>query len=191
MTDEGEEINVTKSFSPLLTLDEFCKEIDDYIEQLKQGESTSAEKTNSFVMGLPRGIIKFALWFVKFLDYHNGLSKKIIDSLPFFSTIFLTNLGSVGMDAVFHHNFEIGNCGLFWAIGKIKKINTLKKDGTVETHDIIKIKATYDDRITDGIYCARGFDMARDFIENPEKLEEPFELTPEQISNLGLAESEY
>ncbi len=55
---------------------------------------------------------------------------------------------------------------------------------------MIKITFTYDDRITDGIYCARAIDMLRDFVENPEKLETPLELTAEQLEKLGLAEAE-
>jgi hypothetical protein len=190
LSEEGEEINVTKSFSPLLPLEGFCKIIHEHILSLKMGESTSTDKTNSIVSGLPRFLIKFSVWALKFLDYHNALPKSVIDSLPFFSTIFFTNVGSVGIDAPFHHNFEIGNCGIFCAIGKVRKENILKSDGTVERRDKMKITFTYDDRITDGIYCGRAIDMLRDFVENPEKLETPLELTADQLKELGLAKSE-
>ena len=190
MSDEGEEINVTMSFSPLLSLEGFCKKIHDHISSLKKGSGTSTENLNSFLMHLPRFCIKFFFWFVRFLDYHNALPRQVMDSLPFFTTVFFTNVGSVGIDAPFHHNFEIGNCGIFCAIGKIRKENSLKPDGTVETRDKVKITFTYDDRITDGIYCARAIDMVRDMVENPEKLEVPLELTEEQLSKLGLAQAE-
>ena len=190
LTDDGEEINVTMSFSPLLSLEAFCKKIDDHISSIKEGASTGSEKLNSFIAAMPRILIKFIFWGFKFLDHHNGLPKSVIDSLPFFSTVFFTNVGSVGIDAPLHHNFEIGNGGIFCSIGKLRKINILKKDGTVETRDKIKIIFTYDDRITDGIYCARSIDIMRDLSENPEKLETPLELTEEQLKQLGLAESE-
>jgi hypothetical protein len=99
-------------------------------------------------------------------------------------------VGSIGIDAPYHHNFEVGNCGIFCAIGKLRKERTLKSDGTVETRDKIRITYTFDDRVTDGIYCARTMAMARDFVENPEKLEVPLELTPEQFAALGLTEKE-
>jgi hypothetical protein len=135
-----------------------------------------------------RSCIKFAIWALKFLDYHNALPKAVIDSLPFFSTIFFTNVGSVGIDAPFHHNFEIGNCGIFCAIGKIRKERSITPDGSVKTRDKIKLTFTYDDRITDGIYCARSLALMRDMVENPEKMETPLELTPEQLVSLGLKE---
>jgi len=190
MSDDGEEVNVTMPFSPLLTIEGFCKKIDDHISSIKKGSETSSEKTNDLVTHLPRFLIKFIAWGIRFLDYHNGLPKSVIDSLPFWCTIFFTNVGSVGIDAPFHHNFEIGNCGIFCAIGKIRKQNSIKSDGSVETRDKVKITFTYDDRIADGIYCARTIDLVRDLVENPEKLEIPLELTPEQLSKLGLAETE-
>ena len=145
---------------------------------------------NSILTKLPRFLIKFFVWFVKFLDYHNGLPKSAIDSLPFYSTIFFTNTGSIGIDAPFHHNFEIGNCGIFCAIGKVKKEPQFNTDGTTELRDVLKLTYTYDDRITDGIYCARSLDMVRNHVENPETLEIPLELTPEQLDSLALAENE-
>jgi hypothetical protein len=190
MTDECEEINVTMSFSPRLTLEGFCKKIDDYISNIKEGTETGAEKINSLVSHLPRFLIKFIMWGLRFLDYHNGLPLSVIDSLPFYNSVFFTNLGSIGMDAPFHHNFELGNCGFFCAIGKLRKENKLKKDGTVETHDKIKLTFTYDDRITDGFYCARSFDLLRSLVENPEKLESPPELTDDQLTQLGLSQKE-
>ena len=190
LSDDGEEVNITMSFSPLLTLEEFCTKINDYIVSIKKGSGTSTEKTNLMVSRLPRFLIKFFVWGLKFLDYHNGLPKKAINALPFYSTIFFTNVGSVGIDAPLHHNFEIGNCGLFCAIGKVRKVHSMNANGTVKTRDVIKLTFTYDDRITDGIYCARSFDMMRALVEDPEKLEIPPELTPEQLTELGLAKEE-
>ena len=190
LSDEGEEINVTMSFSPFLTLEGFCKKIDDYISSLKKGTETDAEQLNSFLTHLPRFCIKFIFKVFRFLDYHNALPRTVIDSLPFYSTIFFTNVGSIGIDAPYHHNFEIGNCGIFCAIGKIRKVTSLTRDGTVETLDKVKITFTFDDRITDGIYCARAVDMVRDLVESPEKLESPLELTPDQLSILCLAKTE-
>jgi hypothetical protein len=189
-SDDGEEVNVTMSFSPLLSLEGFCKKIHDYVSSLKKGSGSGAEKTNALVTRLPRFLIKFVMWGFRYLDYHNGLPKSVIDSMPFFSTIFFTNVGSVGIDAPFHHNFELGNCGIFCAIGKIRKESSLRPDGTVETRDKVKITFTFDDRITDGIYCARAVEMVRELVEDPEKLETPLELTAEQLEKLGLAKNE-
>ena len=187
LSDEGEEVNVTMSFSPLLSLEEFAKKINDYLRPIKKGSQTGTEKTNAFLSNMPRFLLKFIFKFFRYLDYHNGLPKSVLDSFPFYCTMFFTNVGSVGIDAPYHHNFEIGNCGIFCAIGKTRRENHLNEDGTFEKRDKIKITFTFDDRITDGIYCARAIDMMRDLVENPEKLELPLKLTEEQIAELCLS----
>jgi hypothetical protein len=190
ISDEGEEVNVTMSFSPFLSMEQFCKKVVDYVLAIKKGTGTSAEKANNMVAGLPRFLIKAFVGMVKFLDYHNALPMSVINSLPFYSSVFFTNVGSVGIDAPFHHNFEIGNCSIFCAVGKMRKEKCLTKDGAVEIRDKVKSTFTYDDRIADGVYCARAIDTIKDLVENPEKLEIPLELTPQQLSDLCLAESE-
>ena len=190
LSDEGEEFTVTMSFSPLISLEKFCKKIDDYISSHKKGKNSDTEKLNAFLSGMPRFFIRSFVWLVRFLDYHNALPRVIMDALPFYTTVFFANVGSVGIDAPFHHTFEIGTCGIFCTIGKIRKEPCLKPDGTVEMRDKVKINFTFEDRITDGIYCARAVDMLRDLVENPEKLEMPLEMTPEQWAALGLAKTE-
>jgi hypothetical protein len=190
LTDDGEEVNVTMSFSPFSSMLDFCKKIDTHILSIKEGSTTGSEKINSLVSSLPRFLIKFFVGFIKFLDYHNMLPKSVLNSLPFWCSVFFTYVGSVGIDAPFHHNFDVGNCGIFCAIGRLRKENLLKADGTIEKQDRIRFTFTYDDRITDGLYCARLIDMLRDLIENPEKLEVPLELTQEQLAELALAKSE-
>jgi hypothetical protein len=190
LSDEGEEINVTMSFSPFLTLEQFCEKVNSHVSSLKSGAGTSTEDLNIFLSKLPRFLTKFFFRFVKFLDYHNALPLSVIDDLPFYNTIFFTNTGSVGIDAPLHHNFEIGNCSIFCAIGKVRKERYIAPGEKLEVRDVVKVTYTYDDRITDGIYCARAIDMVRDLVENPEKLELPLELTAEQLEALGLAEKE-
>ncbi|MCK7488725.1 MAG: hypothetical protein MZU97_26920 [Bacillus subtilis] len=49
----------------------------------------------------------------------------MIDNDPSYSTALITNLGSIGIDGVFHHLFNWGNSGVIIAIGKIKKAPVL------------------------------------------------------------------
>jgi hypothetical protein len=106
--------------------------------------------------------------------------------MPFFSSVFFTNVGSVGIDAPFHHNFEFGTCGLFVAIGKIRRERVVDEAGKAEMRDRVKVTFTYDDRITDGIYCGRAIDLLRSLVEDPSALELPPELTPDQLGELAL-----
>ena len=74
----------------------------------------------------------------------------------------MANLGSVGMDAGYHHFWEYGTCPMFAMMGKIR-----------ERHDGVKVmtcRYTYDERIEDGLYAGITLDGIKERVENPEKL---------------------
>ncbi len=188
LTDEGSEINVTLNFSPLETLSTLPAKVGAYVSRVKKGSSTDADSLNAFLARLPRFALRAVIGTIKWLDYHNALPYSFIRGLPFYSTIFFTNVGSVGIDAPFHHNFEFGTCGLFVAIGKIGKARVAGPDGAVHERDTVKVTFSFDDRITDGIYCARAIDLLRSFIADPSALEKEPELSPELVAELALEE---
>jgi len=186
LTEEGAEINITLSFSPEETLATLPTKVSAVVEKGKSGAGTEGDSLNAFLVRLPRWLLRMVIGLLRSLDYHNMLPGSFLSSLPFWSSIFFTNVGSVGIDAPFHHNFNIGTCGFFIALGKIRRESVTAENGSVETRDRVKVTFTYDDRIVDGIYCGRAIDLFRTFVENPEQLEEPPLLTPEQKAELML-----
>jgi hypothetical protein len=188
LSDEGEEINVTIPFAADETLSTLPVKVDAFINRGKSEAGNESQDINAVLARLPRGMIRVVIWFLRCLDYYNMLPGSFIRTMPFWVSIFVTNVGSVGIDAPLHHNFNIGTCGLFIALGKIRKESATLPDGTVAERKRVKVTFTYDDRIADGIYCGRAIDLFRDFVENPEKLEEPLQLSPEQRAELMLKE---
>jgi hypothetical protein len=188
MTDGGEEINVTLPFSPYETLSTLPPKVADYVSRIKRGEATETDDLNAFLAKLPRFVNRIVIGALFFLDYHNALPYSFIKGMPFFSSIFFTNVGSVGIDAPFHHNFEFGTCGLFVAIGKIRSERYVDAEGNPSAREMVKVTFTYDDRIADGIYCGRAIDLLRSLVEDPSPLERPPELGPELLAELSLAE---
>jgi hypothetical protein len=186
LSDGGAEINVTMPFSPLETLATLPPKVSSRVSRIKKGEATDADDLNAFLARLPRFVNRIIFGTLAFLDYHNALPLSFMSGLPFYSSVFFTNVGSVGIDAPFHHNFEFGTCGLFVAIGKIRKERTIGAEGAVETRDRVKVTFTYDDRIADGIYCGRAIDLLRSFVEDPASLESVPDLSPEQLAELAV-----
>jgi hypothetical protein len=186
LTDEGAEINVTIPFAPDETISSVAAKVQQYVSRGKSDEGNDSDDLNALIAKLPRFMIRFIIGLVKFLDYHNMLPGWFIRSTPFYSTIFFTNVGSVGIDAPFHHNFDFGTCSLFIAVGKIRREPVPAPDGTIQPRDRVKVTFTYDDRIADGIYCGRAIDLFKEFVENPETLETTPELTEELRTELML-----
>lgn len=173
LTDEGEEINITVPFSPFDTLSSVGEKVQRRISKGKSGEGTDGDDINALLMKFPRFFLRFFFRFYDFLDYHNVLPASLIKADPMYVTSFITNVGSVGVDAPFHHNFEHGNCGLFVALGKFKKFRSLDKEGKLQERDVVKVTYTLDDRIKDGIYCAKSIDLFQDMVEHPAQLIAP------------------
>jgi len=172
-TFKEDDTDVTMSFSPLLSFENFCDKIQNRSLLIDQEAMLKKEKIFSIIKKLPRFLIKFLIWGVKFLDYHNALPVSFTNSLPFYSTLILTNTDNMDIDSTYYHNFDIGTCGIFCTIGRKNKITV-----------------TFDNRITESDYAVQALKLLRGLTENPEKLETPPEWTTEQLVRLGLSEKE-
>jgi hypothetical protein len=186
LSDDGAEINITLAFAPDETLTTLPAKVSAVINRGRSNEGTEGDDINALLTKLPRWAIRLVVGALRFLDYHNMLPGSFITTLPFWASIFFTNVGSVGIDAPFHHNFNIGTCGLFIALGKIRKERVWAEEGTAQERNTVKVTFTFDDRIVDGIYCGRAIDLFRGFVENPERLENPPDLPPELRAELML-----
>lgn len=187
LVDGGEEINVKIPFYPDDTIFTVSDKISSFINRQKTGSKNTNTSDTDFYMKFPRPILKLIMGGFRLLDYFNLAPGSMLKTDPFYSTMFITNVGSVGIDAPYHHLFEWGNNSIFMAIGKIKR-GPLVDEMTGETKitDLVDITFSLDDRIADGIYSARSIDILKKYIENPELMENPVELSSEQIAKLKL-----
>ena len=68
--------------------------------------------------------------------------------------ILVANLGSIKIDAAYHHLYEHGNCPLFVTLGRVE-------------NERLTIKYSYDERIEDGLYAAKSLQLLKARIEDP------------------------
>ena len=87
---------------------------------------------------------------------------------------FLTNVASLGIDAIYHHLYDFGTTGLFLAMGK-KKRDFIYDDETIKEEKCISLAFVCDERICDGYYFASSVKMFNRFLKKPELLEENVE----------------
>ena len=99
--------------------------------------------------------------------------KALADDDPTYSSAYLTNLGSIKMNADYHHLFNCGTVSFFVTIGEVKKIPYYLEDGTCELRNSIKLGLTIDERIADGYYFAKTLRLIRKIFQNPELLDLP------------------
>ena len=127
----------------------------------------------SFVSHLPRPLFRLLAWTLKKMEYYGVYPKALAVDDPCYSSVYLTNLGSIKMNADYHHLFNWGTISFFVTIGEKKMLPFYNEDGTYEMRNTIKLGLTIDERIADGDYFAKTLRLVRKIFENPELLDLP------------------
>jgi hypothetical protein len=103
-----------------------------------------------------------------------GIMPKVINQAsPWHCSIFLTNIGSIGVESIYHHLYEFGTCSMFVAMGKKSRSHTFEKDGTLVAHKSIQLKFVLDERICDGFYYASSMRQMSKYLDDPSLLLTP------------------
>lgn len=109
----------------------------------------------------------------RFLDRHGWMPADMIATDPYYCSAVLTNLGSLKIDAGYHHMTNWGTNSVFCAIGLMKKRPFYDEDGNMEMRMSVDLGMTIDERIADGYYYAKTMRLLKTLLENPQLLELP------------------
>ena len=74
----------------------------------------------------------------------------------------------MGLDRTSHHLYEYGTAAMFAALGAPRKQLSPDRAGTPVVRDILEVRWSLDERVNDGLYCARGLAHMKKIFENPE-----------------------
>lgn len=174
-TDHAEEALMTITAHDDDNVDKISKKIiGDVLETRKSESSTGGidAVVDSFAK-IPRIFLIPIVRVIRWLDFWGINPKAITDGDPNYSSIFLTNLGSIKCPSVYHHLNNYGTNSMMIAIGTIHKEEMLMPDGTKQIRNVVDISATLDEVIADGFYFARSLKLIRHIFANPEILDLP------------------
>lgn len=170
----------------------FCGRVNDKIGENRSGKKTYADKEFSLFNALPRLVLRAAVPLIRGLDYYNLLPNAFIEGDGMYTSTFMANLGSMKMDAGFHHLYEWGNCPIFVMVGAVHDA-AIVEDGEVVAARVMNLRFTYDERIEDGLAARQGFDIMLDVLEDPERflgcLEEDASLHPSMVEQAKVAQA--
>ncbi|MBY8999549.1 MAG: 2-oxo acid dehydrogenase subunit E2 [Candidatus Heimdallarchaeota archaeon] len=185
-TEDGEEINAMIEFDPFDTLETVQKTASHHLYESRFGANKN-EQDVKFWGSKPRWVIRFMFWLLRWTDERNIPIYAFTKDIPMWSTLFLAHLGSIGVDAVYHHLFELGTTGLLITFGKMHKSQIINENSDeIEIRKVMDLKISIDDRIAPGSYTGPTINLFKDLIENPEPLLIPPELSDEQLDKLML-----
>ncbi len=171
LTDDGVETTTKVEYQGTENIFDVKQKLDAVIEQNKEIEASNETDHLAKTLGLiPIGLIRVAVKFLKFLDRHGLLPKAIIKASPFHTSVFLTNVGSLGIDTIYHHLYNFGTTSMFFSMGKKKK-SFIYEDEEIKEEKCITLAFVGDERICDGFYYANSFKSLFRYLKKPELLE--------------------
>jgi chloramphenicol O-acetyltransferase len=133
------------------------------------------EKLLNFLFAVP-GLATVIVGLVRFLDRYGLAPAILMEELPFYVGMYITNTASIGLHDVNHHIYNWGNVGLFLGMGTTERVAVVE-NGEKRMKRYIPIGITADERVCSGAHYARFFTDWKRYLEHPELLETP----PEKI----------
>ena len=163
-TDDGSEALAYIAFDENADLEVVRQEVYDIIYKCRGDELDNSTQGMDTLTKLPRFILRFIMWILHKLDFYGRVPDFLIKEDPNYATVFISNLGSIGLKAGYHHLCNWGTNSIFVVLGE-KKI--------VDGREVLDLGITLDERIADGYYYSKTIKLLKYLLQNPELLETP------------------
>lgn len=148
------------------SIKDLCDALNASIKVERSDAVTYTDKEVGLFAKIPRPIMVGAVKIFKLLDYYNLLPASFIKNDGFYTSIFVANLGSIGMKAGYHHLYEWGTSPLFLMVGRMED-RVFVEDGQLIIKKVIPLRFTFDERVDDGLNAGHGIKGVVDALENP------------------------
>ena len=171
--DSIEEAIVKVDFQLTDTIYDVTRRIEAAIaETRKPGKKNKTDKLVKFLLSMPL-LPDIVVGLAKFLDRYGLMPSYIHQASPFHTSLFISNMASIGMNYIYHHIYNFGTTSIFFGMGKTEQKIHANSDGTCRSKRIMPIGAVIDERICSGATFSRAFSLMKTYINNPSLLETP------------------
>ena len=173
-SDGSEEAVALLEAKPDATIDTIHQEIYQRVHATRNEQKKNTTDNSMDILNkLPRFLSKAVIRFIRWLDRHGWCPDVLIGDDPNYSSVFLSNLGSIKLRSGYHHLTNWGTCSLFCVIGEKKWTPLYDAHGLVEMRETVDLGLTVDERIADGYYDSKSIRLFKHLLEHPELLEQP------------------
>lgn len=155
-------VTVKLKLDPQASLETMLDQVHAALQERRSERKDGAEREMEWLLRLPSPLLRLGIGCVRALDALGLLPAAMLRSDPMYASVFVANLGSVGLDAGYHHLWEYGTIPIFCVLGRVR----VGADGRRR----VVLKYTYDERTEDGLYCARSLEILRELLEKPSLL---------------------
>lgn len=142
-------------------------------EQRHGSEPDNSTKGMELLTRFPRFALRIILKILRILDYYGRVPLSLVKTDPNYASLFVSNLGSIQLNAAYHHLNNWGTNSLFVTIGEKHAAPYYDEDGKIEMRPALNLGLTLDERIADGYYYSGSIRLLKHLLANPEQLELP------------------
>jgi len=147
---------------------ELVERINGKINHERSGKKTDMDKELALFGLVPTLVLRGAFKGFLALDYFGLLPTWFTKGDGMFTSMFIANLGSIGMKPGYHHLYEWGNAPLFMTVGAVEE-RVVVEGGSMSPARILPIRFAYDERIDDGLTAQSGMDTVHAVLADPER----------------------
>lgn len=122
-------------------------------------------------------LANIVVWLARVLDRYGIMPRWLLNASPFHTSMFVTNMASIGLPAIQHHIYNFGTCSQFVSIGSVERGVALDAKGNVVRKRLLSLGVVCDERICEGAMYAKMLSIMGRLLNNPEQLEQP----PERV----------
>ena len=169
-SDDSKEVMIMLPILPGDNIFTISKRVKEKIERVRNSKER-IDGLNQFVdcLGKVPNIVRVPLVGIfKWLDKKGILPNSLIKDNIYYSSIIISNLGSIKCGAIYHNLTNFGTCSSLATVGEIKKERGI--DGKVI--DVCEFGVNFDERVADGYYFVKSLKLAQYIFDNPSLLEE-------------------
>ena len=171
--DEAHEALAFLSFDENCTVDSVHDKIMNEIYSCRSEKLDNSTASMDVLTKLPRFVLRFIIGILNLLDYYGKVPNSLIKADPNYASVFMSNLGSIGLKAGYHHLNNWGTNSIFVTIGEKAMRPVYDAEGNEEIRPVLELGLTLDERIADGYYYAKTVKLVKHLLHNPELLERP------------------
>ena len=172
-SDKGAEALAFLHGKDEFTVEDVHEYIRSQVQECRSEKVDSSTENMDILNKLPRWLGKAAVKFIMWLDKHGWVPKDMVATDPYYSSVVISNLGSIKLKCGYHHLTNWGTCSLFCIIGEKKKSPFFDENGSVSMRETLELGLTIDERIADGYYYSKSVRLLEYLLTHPEELERP------------------
>ena len=173
--DHAEEMMIMVPINPEDNIFTISKFIKDKVNGVRDKEHFKKEGANSAIdtIGKLPNIIRVPLvGLLKWMDKKDMLPKSLQKDNLYYSSMIVSNLGTLKCGAIYHNITNFGTCSSLATMGEIKPTEIINENGEKEIRQIVEFGINLDERIADGFYFVKSVKLLQYIFDNPELLED-------------------